>query len=139
LVKGNSMLWMDISRDDFNDVNSVVVGCDVDGLRSVNHDIPDASAWLTRHYWNHHASTESRAVQQIGCAHQRIAPVRSDALRLVLAAGRPVPTHEIADTMGKGYSNVYRTLLRLSQDGQIQKAKVSHLIYWSAPDRTEAA
>lgn len=127
------MIWMDVSRDDDNEVNSVVVGCDVDGLRSVSNNIPDASAWATNHRRDFHPDELSGAVKQIGDPIRIYeTPLKDNIIRMVRDSEEPIQTQVISDALDKSYANVHKTLMRLHAAGQIQRTTTDRLIYWSA-------
>lgn len=134
------MFWMDISRDDDNEVNSVVVGCDVDGLRFASNDINDAKLWLHRHHKKSHKEHESKAIKQIGCSLKiwagpkpyvpvprgpqkpRESPVMDNLIGLLMAEGS-LTTQEVSDLTGVKYNTTYVMLKRAHVKGLITKTK----------------
>jgi hypothetical protein len=124
-------LWMDISRNDKGEVNSVVVGCESDALRAVYHTTAEANSWLNRHHRDFHPQGSSSAVTQIGCPAGGT-PIASVLQALLSESGKPMSTHVLADAAGKKYNHTFVALKRLHKAGKVEKVKTGNFTHWKA-------
>lgn len=143
------MLWMDISRNDEGEVNSVVVGCNDDGLRAAYHDIRDSQVWLNRHFAKHHRYPDSTTIHQIGCRlsplstgprksyyvpvgpHTYATPATDQVVGLLSEEGS-LTTQQVADLIDGKYNSTFVTLKRANEKGLITKTKQGLTVLWSA-------
>jgi hypothetical protein len=144
-------LFMDISRNDKGEVNSVVVGCDCSpSARAVSIFIKEAQAWARWHNAVLHPK-QAMNMEQIGCAlsnalAKQNAPDREikpktysqhEVMDLMRGKGEWT-TQQVAEATGRRTKDATKLMRRMEEKGTvIRTRKVGKYVYWIAVNDTQ--
>ena len=135
-------LYMDISRNDKQEVNSVLVGCSC-GPRAIFVAIAEAQQWGYAHITAIHEKDYTTAIEQIGeplrvkkikpKAEGRPTPSQDALLSILALYGGELSTREVADLSGKTTKDTVLRLNKMHARGLVTKTVISRQrITWKA-------
>lgn len=134
-------LWMDISEDDDDVINSIVYGCTKHGMRGVANDVTEVRYKLKSHHKTLHPKTDSAAVEHVGDVPRPLnygnrytvgnGQSQAEIMIQLIKDNEGITSVELAEKLGKKRDTVSAMLTKLKNKGLVT-ADDSRIKQWSA-------
>lgn len=114
--------FTDISYNDNGTVNSVLVGCSVDGCRALYIDVAEARHWAKMHS-RLHANDDTKAPTRIRTSNDQFLAALGD---------QEVTAHELSQRIGTASVSVNQRLNLFVKSGELTRTKIGRKYYYKA-------